>query len=100
VGQAAGAGLKRLPATSPTITKLDVKREGRQAIQSEDKTLDNRDDVAFETLPEGFARITAELTKKRDRIMRSLLADDQHPDAREVADRIDDYLRLLNGVTD
>jgi len=82
------------------MTKLDVKREGRQTIQSEDKTLDNRDDVAFETLPEGFARITAELTKKRDRIMRSLLADDQHPDAREVADRTDDYLRLLNAVTD
>ena len=100
MGQAAGAGPKTPPGDFSTITKLDVKREGRQAIQSEDKTLDNRDDVAFETLPEGFARITAELTKKRDRIMRSLLADDQHPDAREVADRIDDYVHLLNAATD
>jgi hypothetical protein len=62
--------------------------------------LDNRDDVAFETLTEGFARITAELTKKRDRIMRSPLADDRHPDPQEGADRIDDGLRLLNPATD
>jgi hypothetical protein len=67
-----------------------------------DITLDNRDTVAFEALTEGFARITAELTKKRDRMMnmRTPVADDRHPDARVVADRIDDGLRLLNPATD
>jgi hypothetical protein len=65
-----------------------------------DITLDNRD-IAFEAL-KGFARITAELTKKRDRMinMCTPLADDRHRDARDVADRIDDDLRLLNPATD
>jgi hypothetical protein len=67
-----------------------------------DITLDNRDTVAFEPLTEGFARITAEQTKKRDRMskMRTPLADDRQPDAWDVADRIDDGLRLLNPATD
>ena len=84
-------------------------RERWRAIQQGDITLDNPDPVAFEAATEIITRLgndldisvrgaVLQLYKERDRIinMGTSLPDDRHSDARDVADRIDDGLRLLN----
>ena len=75
--------------------------------------MDNRDTVAFEAAAEIITRLANDLDisvrgavlqhyKERDRIinMGTSLPDDRHPDARDVADRIDDGLRPLNPAPD
>ena len=75
--------------------------------------MDNPDTVAFEAATEIITRLgndldisvrgaVLQLYKERDRIinMGTSLPDDRHPDARDVADRIDDGLRPLNPAPD